>query len=65
MNSSTDIDVGNQRRPFSELSAKMLYRALKDVEKAMNCAEFKTLWLSGRYHYRLWRLEEGRRRLRT
>ena len=42
MSSSTDIDVGNPRRPFSERSAKMLYRALKDVEEAMNDEELKT-----------------------
>ena len=42
MSSSTDIDVGNPRRPFSELSAKLLYRALKDVEEAMNDEELKT-----------------------
>ena len=39
MSSSTDIDMGNPRRPFSELSAKLLYRALKDVEGAMNDEE--------------------------
>ena len=43
MSSSTDIDVGNPRRPFSELSAKLLYRALKYVEEAMNDEELKTL----------------------
>ena len=42
MSSSADIDVGNPRRPFSERSAKMLYRALKDVEEAMNDEELKT-----------------------
>ena len=42
MSSSTDIDVGNPRRPFSELSATLLYRALKDVEEAMNDEELKT-----------------------
>ena len=42
MSSSTDIDVGNPRRPFSELSAKLLYRALKGVEEAMNDKELKT-----------------------
>ena len=42
MSSSTDIDVGNPIRPFSELSAKLLYRALKDVEEAMNDEELKT-----------------------
>ena len=43
MSSSTDIDVGNTRRFFSELSAKLFYRALKDVEEAMNDEELKTL----------------------
>ena len=42
MSSSTDIDVGNPRRPFSELGAKLLYRALKDVEEATNDEELKT-----------------------
>ena len=42
MSSSTDIDVGNPRRPFSELSAKLLYRELKYVEEAMNDEELKT-----------------------
>ena len=42
MSSSTDIDVGNPRRFFSELSVKLLYRALKDVEEAMNDEELKT-----------------------
>ena len=35
--------MGNPRRPFSELSARLLYRALKDVEEAMNDEELKTL----------------------
>ena len=39
MSSSTDIDVGSPIRPFSEMSAKLLYRALKDVEEAMNDEE--------------------------
>ena len=42
MSASTDIDVGNPRRPFSELSAKLLYRALKGVEEAMNDKELRT-----------------------
>ena len=42
MSASTDIDVGNPRRPFSKLSAKLLYRALKDVEEAMNDEKLKT-----------------------
>ena len=45
MNSSTDIDVGNTRRPFSERSAKVMYRALKDVDAAMEGEELKTLRL--------------------
>ena len=36
MSSSAEIDAGHPRRPFSELSAKLLYRALKDVEEAMD-----------------------------
>ena len=39
MSSSTEVDVGSPRRPFSELSAKLLYMALKDVEEAMNYVE--------------------------
>ena len=39
MSASTYIDVGNPRRPFSELSAKLLYMALNDVEEAMNDEE--------------------------
>ena len=42
MSSSADIDVGNTRRPFNERSAKMLYRALKGVEEAMNDEDLKT-----------------------
>ena len=42
MSSSTDIDVGNPRKPFSELSAKLLCRALNGVEGAMNDGELKT-----------------------
>ena len=45
MSPSTDIDVGNPRRPFSERSAKMLYMALNDVETAMNDDELKMLRL--------------------
>ena len=41
MSSSAEIDVGNPRRPFSELSAKLLYGALKDVEEAMNDEELQ------------------------
>ena len=39
MSSSADIDVGNPMRPFSERSARMLYRALKDVEAAMEVVD--------------------------
>ena len=42
MSGITNIDVGHSRRPFIEDSAKMLYRALKDVEEAMNDEELKT-----------------------
>ena len=35
MSTSAEVDVGNPRRPFSEQSAKLLYRSLKDVETAM------------------------------
>ena len=34
-----EVDVGNPRRPFSEQSAKLLYRSLKDVEAAMDDEE--------------------------
>ena len=39
INSSVEIDVGNPRRPFSELSARLLYRALKYVEETMDDEE--------------------------
>ena len=39
MSSSAEVDVGNPRRPFSEQSAKLLYRSLKDVEAGMNYEE--------------------------
>ena len=42
MSASTDIDVGNTRRPFSELRAKLLYMALKDVEEALNDQSLST-----------------------
>ena len=45
MSSSTDIDVWNPRRPFSERSAKKLYMALKDEKTAMNDEELKMLRL--------------------
>ena len=45
MSSSTDIEVCNSRKPFSERSAKMLYRALKDEETAMNDEDLKMLRL--------------------
>ena len=31
-----EVDVGNPRRPFSERSAKLLFKSLKDVEAGMN-----------------------------
>ena len=34
-----EVDVGNPRRPFSERSAKLLFRSLKDVEVGMNYEE--------------------------
>ena len=43
MSAITSIDVGNSRRPFSETSAKLLYRALKDVEEALNDMNMSTL----------------------
>ena len=46
MSSSAEIDVGNPRRPFSELSAKLLYGALKDVEEAMNDEELQMVRMS-------------------
>ena len=42
MSSSAEIYVGNPRRHFSELSAKLLYRALKDVEEAMSDLNLST-----------------------
>ena len=42
MSASTYIDMGNPRRPFSELGAKLLYMALKGVEEAMKYEELKT-----------------------
>ena len=42
MSAITSIDVGNPRRPFSETSAKLLYRALKDVEEALNDLNLST-----------------------
>ena len=32
----TNLDVGHPRRPFYEVSAKLLYRALKDMEEALS-----------------------------
>ena len=34
-----EVDVGNPRRPFSERSAKLLFKLLKDVETGMDYAE--------------------------
>ena len=36
-----EVDVGNPRRPFSEQSAELLYRLLKDVEAAMDDEELQ------------------------
>ena len=38
----TNLDVGHPRRPFSEDSARMLYRALKGVEEALNDQDLRT-----------------------
>ena len=55
MSSSTDIDVGNPRRPFTELSAKLLFRALKDVKEAINDEDVgRRLGCVNRYRCRLW-----------
>ena len=40
-----DFGVGTPRRPFSERSARALYKALLDVEEAMNSEELRTLQL--------------------
>ena len=50
-----DVDVGNPRRPFSEQSAKLLYRSLKDVEAAMNDEELRWRICVNRYHEGLWK----------
>ena len=42
MSGITNIDVGNPRRQVSEDSAKRLYRALKDVEEALNDQDLST-----------------------
>ena len=36
MSAITSFDVGHPRRPFDETSAKLLYRALNDLEEALN-----------------------------
>ena len=36
MSGITNLDAGHPERPFREDSAKRLYRALKDVEEALN-----------------------------
>ena len=64
MSGITNLDVGNPRRPFSEDSAKRLYRALKDVEEALNGQDLRTRVCSSRYRYVLWRLGKVRARLR-
>ena len=42
MSEITNLDVGHPRRPFSEDNAKRLYRASKDVEKALNDQDLST-----------------------
>ena len=45
MSAITSFDVGHPRRPFDESSAKLLYRALKDlkdVEEALNDLNLST-----------------------
>ena len=42
MSAITSIDVGNPTRPFSETSSKLLYRALKIVEEALNDLNLST-----------------------
>ena len=42
MSGITNLDVGHPRRPFSEDSARRLYRALKDVEEALNDQNLST-----------------------
>ena len=42
MSAITSLEVGHQRRPFDETSAKLLYRALKDVEEALNDMNLST-----------------------
>ena len=37
--SDEEIDVGKPRRPFSDRSAKLMFRSLKDVETGMNYEE--------------------------
>ena len=38
-----EVDVCNPRRPFSEQSAELLYRSLKDVEAGMDYEESQTM----------------------
>ena len=42
MSAITSVDVGQPRKPFSETSAKLLYRALKDVKEALNDLNLST-----------------------
>ena len=42
MSGITNLDVGHPRRPFSEDSVKRLYRALNDVEEALNDQDLST-----------------------
>ena len=38
----TSLDLGHPRRPFDEDSAKLLYRALNDVEDALSDMNLST-----------------------
>ena len=42
MSAITSLDVGHSRIPFDETSAKLLYRALNDVEEALNDMNLST-----------------------
>ena len=42
MSGITNLDVGHPRRPFDEDSAKLLYKALKDVEEALSDQNLST-----------------------
>ena len=42
MSGITSLDVGHPRRPFDETSAKLLYRAMNDLEEALNDLNLST-----------------------